>query len=106
MAALRPLATLGKGVCANGSNPTNPARRVPLFKKRPRPRLSTNWIERAYLCLAPSLLSALLPPLAIAASISDFDFLKCLHHCRASSFLERSTQFRALVSQEPPVADT
>ena len=44
--------------------------------------------------------SALLPTLAIAASISGFDFLKCLHQYRASSLLEMSTQFRALFMDE------
>jgi len=44
--------------------------------------------------------SALLPTLAIAASISSFDFLKCLHQCRAISMLDMSTQFRALFTEE------
>ena len=44
--------------------------------------------------------SALLPTLAIAASISGFDFLKCLHQYRASSSLEMSTQFRGLFTDE------
>src|SRR5262245_949364 len=44
--------------------------------------------------------SALLPTLAIAASISGFDFLRCLHQYRASSLLEISTRFLALFRDE------
>jgi hypothetical protein len=44
--------------------------------------------------------SALSPTLAIAASISAFDFLRRLHHCRASSLREISTRFRALFVDE------
>jgi hypothetical protein len=44
--------------------------------------------------------SALSPTLAIAASISAFDFLKCLHQWRANSLVETSTRFRALFREE------
>jgi hypothetical protein len=44
--------------------------------------------------------SALSPTLAIAASISGFDFLKRLHQYRANSLLEISTRFRALLADE------
>src|SRR5215831_14030563 len=40
--------------------------------------------------------SALSPTLAIAASISGFDFFRRLHQCRANSLLEISTRFLAL----------
>ena len=38
--------------------------------------------------------SALSPTLAIAASISSFDFPKYLHQWRAKSLVERSTRLR------------
>src|SRR4029434_10894751 len=44
--------------------------------------------------------SALSPTLAIAASISAFDFLRRLHQWRASSLLETSTRFRGLFVDE------
>jgi len=44
--------------------------------------------------------SALLPTLAIAASISGFDFLRRLHQYRAIPLLETSTQFRAPFTDE------
>jgi hypothetical protein len=44
--------------------------------------------------------SALSPTLAIAASISAFDFLRRLHQYRASSLLEISTRFRGLFVDE------
>jgi hypothetical protein len=44
--------------------------------------------------------SALLPTLAMAASISGFVFLKRLHQYRSSSLLETSMQFRAPFTEE------
>jgi hypothetical protein len=58
--------------------------------RSPRPPLLSSFIS----------VSALLPTLAIAASISGFDFLRCLHQYRASSLLEISTRFLALFRDE------
>ena len=62
-------------------------------------------IERlaSHVRFAPSsfiTVSALSPTLAIAASISAFDFLRRLHQWRASSLLETSTRFRGLFVDE------